>query len=79
MAGKVLLSRFHCSADSLKEETRSVSPHCPKPDESEEPLGTAIETGAAAGEVRFWCRAAKEAETDGQFIRNRAPCHMLIN
>lgn len=34
----------------LKEETRSVSPHCPKPDESEEPLGTAIETGAAADE-----------------------------
>uniref|UniRef100_A0A3P8P280 Proliferation-associated SNF2-like protein n=1 Tax=Astatotilapia calliptera TaxID=8154 RepID=A0A3P8P280_ASTCA len=28
----------------LNEETRSVSPHCPKPDESEEPLGTAIET-----------------------------------
>ncbi|XP_005749909.1 lymphoid-specific helicase isoform X1 [Pundamilia nyererei] len=34
----------------LKEETRSVSPHCPKPDESEEPLGTAIETGATADE-----------------------------
>ncbi|XP_049457134.1 lymphoid-specific helicase isoform X1 [Epinephelus fuscoguttatus] len=31
----------------LKEETRSGSPHCPKPDESEEPLGTAMETGAA--------------------------------
>ncbi|XP_051278999.1 lymphoid-specific helicase [Dicentrarchus labrax] len=30
-----------------KEETRSASPHCPKPDESEEPLGTAMETGAA--------------------------------
>uniref|UniRef100_A0A669CCL7 Proliferation-associated SNF2-like protein n=1 Tax=Oreochromis niloticus TaxID=8128 RepID=A0A669CCL7_ORENI len=30
----------------LNEETRSVSPHCPKPDESEEPLGTAIETGS---------------------------------
>ncbi|CAI5682061.1 unnamed protein product [Oreochromis niloticus] len=34
----------------LKEETRSVSPHCPKPDESEEPLGTAIETGATEDE-----------------------------
>ncbi|XP_045926765.1 lymphoid-specific helicase [Micropterus dolomieu] len=31
----------------LKEESRSASPHCPKPDESEEPLGTAMETGAA--------------------------------
>ncbi|XP_031160547.1 lymphoid-specific helicase isoform X1 [Sander lucioperca] len=31
---------------SVKEETRSGSPHCPKPDESEEPLGTAMETGA---------------------------------
>ncbi|TNN48784.1 Lymphoid-specific helicase [Liparis tanakae] len=34
-------------ADSVKEESRSRSPHCPKPDESEEPLGTAMETGAA--------------------------------
>ncbi|XP_028459138.1 lymphoid-specific helicase [Perca flavescens] len=32
---------------SVKEATRSGSPHCPKPDESEEPLGTAMETGAA--------------------------------
>ncbi|XP_034537635.1 lymphoid-specific helicase [Notolabrus celidotus] len=30
-----------------KEETRSASPHCPKPDESQEPLGTTMETGAA--------------------------------
>ncbi|XP_041803253.1 lymphoid-specific helicase [Chelmon rostratus] len=30
-----------------KEESRSASPHCPKPDESEEPLGTAMETEAA--------------------------------
>lgn len=30
----------------MKEESRSASPHCPKPDESEEPLGTAMETGA---------------------------------
>ncbi|KAM9365841.1 LOW QUALITY PROTEIN: lymphoid-specific helicase [Pholidichthys leucotaenia] len=28
----------------VKEETRSVSPQCPKPDESEEPLGTTMET-----------------------------------
>uniref|UniRef100_A0A4W5RCG8 Proliferation-associated SNF2-like protein n=1 Tax=Hucho hucho TaxID=62062 RepID=A0A4W5RCG8_9TELE len=27
----------------VKEETRSMSPHCPKPNESEEPLGTAME------------------------------------
>ncbi|XP_051936995.1 lymphoid-specific helicase [Hippocampus zosterae] len=31
----------------IKQEPRSVSPHCPKPDESEEPLGTAMETEAA--------------------------------
>lgn len=37
-------------ADSVKEETRSASPHCPKPDESEEPLGTAMETDAAKGQ-----------------------------
>ncbi|XP_014910169.1 lymphoid-specific helicase isoform X1 [Poecilia latipinna] len=38
---------------SIKEETRSVSPHCPKPDESEEPHGTAMETagGQADGSV----------------------------
>ncbi|CAN9500135.1 unnamed protein product [Ophioblennius macclurei] len=30
----------------VKEESRSASPHCPKPDESEEPLGTAMATGA---------------------------------
>ncbi|XP_058508375.1 lymphoid-specific helicase [Solea solea] len=28
----------------LKDESRSASPHCPKPDESEEPLGTTMET-----------------------------------
>ncbi|CAK6978493.1 lymphoid-specific helicase [Scomber scombrus] len=31
----------------VKEETRSASPQCPKPDESEKPLGTSMETGAA--------------------------------
>lgn len=44
---------FTCTlphADSVKEETRSASPHCPKPDESEEPLGTAMETEAAEGQ-----------------------------
>ncbi|KAG7462534.1 hypothetical protein MATL_G00185830 [Megalops atlanticus] len=29
--------------DGIKEETRSVSPQCPKPNESEEPQGTAME------------------------------------
>ncbi|XP_053188446.1 lymphoid-specific helicase [Scomber japonicus] len=33
----------------IKEETRSASPQCPKPDESEKPLGTSMETGAAQG------------------------------
>uniref|UniRef100_A0A3Q2TVH5 Proliferation-associated SNF2-like protein n=1 Tax=Fundulus heteroclitus TaxID=8078 RepID=A0A3Q2TVH5_FUNHE len=36
---------------SIKEETRSASPQCPKPDESEEPLGTAMET-AGDGSVK---------------------------
>nr|XP_055026877.1 lymphoid-specific helicase [Misgurnus anguillicaudatus] len=31
----------------VKEETRSVSPHCPKPNESEEPEGTSVEEAAA--------------------------------
>uniref|UniRef100_A0A3B4UXV6 Proliferation-associated SNF2-like protein n=1 Tax=Seriola dumerili TaxID=41447 RepID=A0A3B4UXV6_SERDU len=31
----------------VKEGSRSASPHCPKPDEPEEPLGTAMETEAA--------------------------------
>ncbi|KAM7385038.1 hypothetical protein PAMP_001137 [Pampus punctatissimus] len=39
----------------VKEETRSTSPHCPKPDESEEPLGTAIETGRAAQDAIVKC------------------------
>ncbi|XP_034021354.1 LOW QUALITY PROTEIN: lymphoid-specific helicase [Thalassophryne amazonica] len=33
----------------LKPESRSASPQCPKPNESEEPLGTAMETGADVG------------------------------
>ncbi|KAL6487251.1 hypothetical protein MHYP_G00038770 [Metynnis hypsauchen] len=32
---------------TVKEETRSVSPHCPKPTESEEPEGAAMEVAAA--------------------------------
>ncbi|CAB1312581.1 unnamed protein product [Coregonus sp. 'balchen'] len=39
----------------VKEETRSVSPHCPKPNESEKPLGTAMEEtlpGNAAASVK---------------------------
>ncbi|XP_069394948.1 lymphoid-specific helicase isoform X5 [Paralichthys olivaceus] len=31
----------------VKEASRSASPHCPKPDESKEPLGTTMETGAS--------------------------------
>uniref|UniRef100_A0AAX7TYC3 Proliferation-associated SNF2-like protein n=1 Tax=Astatotilapia calliptera TaxID=8154 RepID=A0AAX7TYC3_ASTCA len=85
MAGKVLLSRFHCSADSLKEETRSVSPHCPKPDESEEPLGTAIETGATAGEpthvnviaFNFSHKARESWERDSHDMRFKRLQHLL--
>lgn len=32
------------ASSSIKEEPRSASPLCPKPNESEEPLGTAMET-----------------------------------
>ncbi|XP_034407809.1 lymphoid-specific helicase [Cyclopterus lumpus] len=48
----------------VKEESRSRSPHCPKPDESEEPLGTAMETGAA-NDVSVKCEneTAKELIT----------------
>nr|XP_040035048.1 lymphoid-specific helicase [Gasterosteus aculeatus aculeatus] len=35
----------------MKEEVRSGSPLFPKPDESEEPLGTAMETGVAAADI----------------------------
>ncbi|XP_028983432.1 lymphoid-specific helicase [Betta splendens] len=35
------------TTNSVKEDGVSLSPHCPKPDESEEPLGTAMESGAA--------------------------------
>uniref|UniRef100_A0A1A8U707 Proliferation-associated SNF2-like protein n=1 Tax=Nothobranchius furzeri TaxID=105023 RepID=A0A1A8U707_NOTFU len=33
---------------SVKEDSRSASPQCPKPDESEEPLGTSVETQSAS-------------------------------
>ncbi|XP_053291808.1 lymphoid-specific helicase isoform X2 [Pleuronectes platessa] len=32
----------------VKEGSRSASPHCPKPDESKEPLGTTMETGVSS-------------------------------
>uniref|UniRef100_A0A7N9ALI0 Proliferation-associated SNF2-like protein n=1 Tax=Mastacembelus armatus TaxID=205130 RepID=A0A7N9ALI0_9TELE len=32
----------------VKEESRSGSPHCPRPDESEKPLGTSMKTGSAS-------------------------------
>ncbi|XP_007240420.3 lymphoid-specific helicase [Astyanax mexicanus] len=35
------------SGSTVKEESRSVSPHCPKPNESEEPEGAAMEVSAA--------------------------------
>ncbi|KAM6915871.1 lymphoid-specific helicase [Xenentodon cancila] len=34
--------------NGVKEETRSASPQCPKPNEPEQPLGTAMETAAAS-------------------------------
>ncbi|XP_038155327.1 lymphoid-specific helicase isoform X2 [Cyprinodon tularosa] len=36
-------------SSSIKEEPRSASPLCPKPNESEEPLGTAMETRTDGG------------------------------
>lgn len=56
LAGKGHPLDFICvlsHADSVKEETRSTSPHCPKPDESEGPLGTAMETAAAKGQSQW--------------------------
>uniref|UniRef100_A0A3B3SHY7 Helicase, lymphoid specific n=1 Tax=Paramormyrops kingsleyae TaxID=1676925 RepID=A0A3B3SHY7_9TELE len=43
-------SNRHAEHASIKDETRSVSPHCPKPNEPEQPQGTAVE-GAAGSET----------------------------
>ena len=38
---------------TVKEETRSVSPHCPKTNESEEPEGAAMEVAGAGKCVTY--------------------------
>uniref|UniRef100_A0A4W6DNU4 Proliferation-associated SNF2-like protein n=1 Tax=Lates calcarifer TaxID=8187 RepID=A0A4W6DNU4_LATCA len=48
----------------VKEESRSASPHCPKPDESEEPLGTTMETRAANGPMTSEVVITKEMEEE---------------
>ncbi|XP_011482355.1 lymphoid-specific helicase [Oryzias latipes] len=58
----------------MKEETRSSSPQCPKPDESEQPLGTAMETavdphgdgndGSVKGEAMSEVVITKEMEAE---------------
>ncbi|CAG6018115.1 lymphoid-specific helicase [Menidia menidia] len=44
----------------VKEETRSSSPQCPKPDESEQPLGTSMET-EEANDVSVECEKTSQA------------------
>ncbi|XP_072534071.1 lymphoid-specific helicase isoform X1 [Salminus brasiliensis] len=56
---------------TVKGETRSVSPHCPKPNESEEPEGAAMEVTAAAAAAAVKCQdeemlITKEMEEEEQ-------------
>ncbi|XP_061546171.1 lymphoid-specific helicase [Phycodurus eques] len=58
----------------MRPAPRSVSPHCPKPDESEEPLGTAMETGATksnsikTGNMSSEVIVTKEMEEEEQHL-----------
>ncbi|XP_048864717.1 lymphoid-specific helicase isoform X2 [Brienomyrus brachyistius] len=47
-------SNRHAEHASVKDETRSVSPHCPKPNEPEQPQGTAVEgaVGSATPNIK---------------------------
>uniref|UniRef100_A0A672MZU0 Proliferation-associated SNF2-like protein n=1 Tax=Sinocyclocheilus grahami TaxID=75366 RepID=A0A672MZU0_SINGR len=45
----------------VKEETRSVSPHCPKPNESEEPEGTAVEESTDGRSTLFAVHGGRPA------------------
>uniref|UniRef100_A0A673HK16 Lymphocyte-specific helicase-like n=1 Tax=Sinocyclocheilus rhinocerous TaxID=307959 RepID=A0A673HK16_9TELE len=45
----------------VKEETRSVSPHCPKPNESEEPEGTAVEESTSGRSTLFAVHGGRPA------------------
>ncbi|KAG7999868.1 Lymphoid-specific helicase [Nibea albiflora] len=68
-------------AGSVKEEARSASPHCPKPDESEEPLGTAMETEAAKASIMMFDSFATQAreswERDSHDMRYKRLQHLL--
>uniref|UniRef100_A0A673IUU9 Proliferation-associated SNF2-like protein n=1 Tax=Sinocyclocheilus rhinocerous TaxID=307959 RepID=A0A673IUU9_9TELE len=53
----------------VKEETRSVSPHCPKPNESEEPEGTAMEeTAIGSFQFNFKIVITKEMEEEEKHL-----------
>lgn len=62
--------------DSVNEETRSSSPHCPKPDEPEEPLGTAMETEAAPNGQSLWSTGAPRGECDVVYHRKRVRSYL---
>ncbi|XP_061692454.1 lymphoid-specific helicase isoform X2 [Syngnathoides biaculeatus] len=59
----------------MRQEFRSVSPQCPTPDESEVPLGTAMETGATQGNgiktenMSSEVIVTKEMEEEEQLLR----------
>ncbi|XP_016356002.1 lymphocyte-specific helicase-like [Sinocyclocheilus anshuiensis] len=52
----------------VKEETRSVSPHCPKPNESEEPEGTAMEETAIEKSQHGEIVITKEMEVEEKHL-----------
>ncbi|XP_026134831.1 lymphocyte-specific helicase-like [Carassius auratus] len=51
-----------------KEETRSVSPHCPKPNESEEPEGTAVEESTNEKSLHGEIIITKEMEEEEKHL-----------
>ncbi|XP_016368100.1 lymphocyte-specific helicase-like isoform X1 [Sinocyclocheilus rhinocerous] len=52
----------------VKEETRSVSPHCPKPNESEEPEGTAVEESTSEKSQHGEIVITKEMEEEEEHL-----------
>ncbi|XP_016368101.1 lymphocyte-specific helicase-like isoform X2 [Sinocyclocheilus rhinocerous] len=52
----------------VKEETRSVSPHCPKPNESEEPEGTAVEESTSEKSQHGEIVITKEMEEEEKHL-----------
>uniref|UniRef100_A0A8C2EB39 Proliferation-associated SNF2-like protein n=1 Tax=Cyprinus carpio TaxID=7962 RepID=A0A8C2EB39_CYPCA len=52
----------------VKEETRSVSPHCPKPNESKEPEGTAVEENTNEKSMHGEIVITKEMEEEEKHL-----------